>query len=461
MAITLTDQQQEIHDKVIEHLKEVRNGDIFGEHHFLSLAGAAGTGKSTLVKYIVQTLLKMNWKIAITGPTHQSVKVVRNIIGIQHKNLKFASIHSFLGLKPGEINPETGERKFKRETANKKRSDIAKEKFDLVINDESSMVSHEMFKFVKEEMYQYNRVQSFLFVGDLFQIGPIEQKTDKTPVGHCIYNNNKVNHYQLTKILRQKDMETIDFVSNIREMIKNKNTKFELFNYLVNERDKEHNKIKFYKTKKEFISKFIEQDRLGSDEDCIATFTNANVDLYNEKIRNYYVKTNGTIPEIHPQDLFCFTESTQEDLNFSQSGFVNSEIVSLKSSSFDEFNFKGKIFKGYKCVCEDGRKFNKLAEGSKDEYNRAKELLKANAIKTKNRENWKMYYDLVKLFAPVRPQFANTVHKLQGSSYGILGKEGSGIYVDLSDLGYVDDQQLLRLFYVSVTRSRNEVHILL
>ena len=454
MEITLTEQQQEIHDKVIEHLKEVRNGDIFGEHHFLSLAGAAGTGKSTLVKYIVHTLLKMNWKIAITGPTHQSVKVVRNIIGISHKNLKFASVHSFLGLKPGEINPETGERKFKRETSNNKRSDIAKEKFDLVINDESSMVSHEMFKFVKEEMYQYNRVQSFLFVGDMFQLLPVEQKTDKSPEGHSIYNNDKVNHYQLTKIMRQKDMETIDFVGNIREMIKNKNTKFDLFNYLINERDKEHNKVIFYKTKKEFIGEFIKEDRLGSDEDCIFTFTNKDVDNYNAKIRNYYTRVDNKVPEIHPQDLFVVQESTQENLEFSQNAFVNSEILHLKYSSFEDFNFKGKIFKGYKCITDDGRKFNMIAKESEEDYDRACQLLKANAIKTKDRGNWKMYYDLLNLFLTVKYHYAMTVHKSQGTSV-------RDAWVDMTDLGYVDDDSLLRLFYVSATRAKRNIHILL
>jgi len=455
MEITLTEQQQEIHDKVIEHLKEVRNGDIFGEHHFLSLAGAAGTGKSTLIKYIVKTLLKMNWKIAITGPTHQSVKVVRNIIGISHRNLKFASVHSFLGLKPGEINPETGERKFKRESSNKKRSDIAKEKFDLVINDESSMVSHEMFKFIKEEMYQYNRVQSFLFAGDLFQLLPVEQKVDLGEYVHSIYNNNNVNHYTLTKLLRQKDMETIDFVVKIRDMIKNKNTKFDLFNYLINERDKvKHDNVIFYKTKKDFIGNFIKDERLGITDDCIFTFTNKDVETYNEKIRNYYVKTEGIIPEIHPLDLFVVQESTQDDLEFSQSGFVNSEILKLKRSNFEDFNFKGKIFKGYKCTTDDDRKFNMIAKESEEDYKRACELLKANAIKTKNRENWKMYYDLLGLFLTVKYHYASTTHKAQGSSY-------VNAWVDMTDLGYVDDDTLLRLFYVACTRAKNKIHILL
>ena len=114
MDYKLTEQQHQIYENIIEDLEEVRNGDIFGEHSWVSLKGAAGVGKTFLNKQIVKTLLEMGFNIAVVAPTHQAVKVIRNTIGIQHKKLKFTSLHSFLGLKPGDINPETGERKFKR-----------------------------------------------------------------------------------------------------------------------------------------------------------------------------------------------------------------------------------------------------------------------------------------------------------------------------------------------------------
>lgn len=462
----LTPEQQNIYEKIIKDIKEVRNGDIFSEHSWLSLKGPAGTGKTFLSKIIVKKLLEMNFNVAVVAPTHQAVKVIKNTIGIKDNNkLSFASLHSFLGLKPGKIDPTTGERKFVKEQNKKRRSEISSQKFDICILDESSMVSQELFNFLKEEMYLSHRIKSFLFIGDEFQLLPVKD----TSLKHSIYNNNVINHYNLTELIRNPDMEVINFVTSIRNMIEKKGTKFDLFNYLVKERDtKNHNKIKFYNTKKKFISEFIKKDRLGCSEDCIATFTNTNVDLYNEKIRNYYTKgsgVNGEIPEIHPEDLFVVqqttqgtqsTQSTQGNLNYNyrQDAFMNSEILKLKESVFSEFDFKGKIFKGYKCTTTDNRVFNKLAIESKDEYTRTLNLLKIKAIEEKSRELWRLHYELLDLFLDVRPQFANTVHKLQGSSY-------LNIYCDLSDLGYLDDQTLLRLFYVAVTRSKNEVHILL
>ena len=451
MEIKLTDEQQDIYENIIEDIKEVRNGDLFSEHSWLSLKGPAGTGKTFLSKTIVEQLLAMGFSIAVVAPTHMAVKVIRNTINIDNKKLAFTSLHSFLGLKPGKVNVKTGERKFVRETSKKKKSEIASRKFDICILDESSMVSHELFNFLKEEMYQNSRIKSFLFIGDEFQLLPVNDSSLK----HAIYNNEQINHYNLTKLIRNTDMEVINFVTYIRDMIERKDTKFDLFNYLVNERDSgNHSKIKFYNNKKAFIGEFIKKDRLGSAEDCIATFTNANVDIYNEKIRSYYTKMDGVVPEIHPEDLFVVQQSTQEDLVYGKNSFVNSEIIKLKQSVFSDFDFKGKVFKGYKCSTDDGRQFNKLAKESEEEYERACELLKANAIKQKDGMAWKMYYDLLGLFLDVRPQFCSTTHKLQGSSYG-------DVFVDMTNLGYVDDTDLLRLFYVGCTRAKNDVHILL
>ena len=95
-----------------------------------------------------------------------------------------------------------------------------------------------------------------------------------------------------------------------------------------------------------------------------------------------------------------------------------------------------------------------IAKESLEDYERAQALLKANAIKTKNREAWKMYFDLKGLFLTVKYHYASTTHKAQGSSY-------RDAWVDMTNLGYVDDEQLLRLMYVATTRAKRNIHILL
>jgi len=447
MAFNLTVDQQNIYEKIINDINEVRKGDIFGEYSWLSLKGPAGTGKTFLTKNIVSYLLSQNMKMAVLAPTHQAVSVIKNNIDIKDKKIFYATIHAFLGLKPGKINLETGERKFTKNC--KKAKALCKEKVDIVILDESSMVGYELFDFLKEELYSRNRIKAFLFIGDACQLMPVEKEKDIKNYIHPIYENKTINHYSLTELIRNPDPEAITFVTEIRKMIENQNTKYDLFNFLLKEKEKEHNKIVFYDNKKEFFKKYLEIDRVQNPNDTIATFTNEKVQDYNLKIRDYYIKKLYNVneaPEIVNEDLFVVQESTED--------FQNSEILELKNYKDETFDFNGKTFEGYICTTTDGRTFNVLKKESKEQYDRILELLRLNAMKEKNRKAWAYYYELMELFLNVRYHYAYTIHKLQGSSY-------ENIWVDCSGLGYVEDSMLIRLFYVGSTRSKNKIHILL
>jgi len=451
--IVLNEKQQLHLDSITNDLISSKD-DIFGDDSWVSLKGGAGSGKTTLSKEIVRKLLNSGFNIAVVAPTHQATKVIKNAIGFNHKKIQYASLHAFLGLKPGKMNYETGEQPFVKERNRHKLSQIALEHFDICILDESSMVSRELFGFLHEEMMQNNRIKTFLFIGDEYQLLPINEDPGK----HSVYDNDKVNHYSLTELIRNTDMEVINFVTTIREMIARKATKYELFNFLNSEKDKPHNKIKFYDNKKDFFGEFIKNDKLGKSDDVIATFTNKNVDIYNTKIRNYFTKDkDGVIPEIHPKDLFVVQKTVHQEkgiIDDRKGSFINSEILVLQSTVEKEIEYKGKKFRGFVCTVKDGRKFNKIHSDSIDDLERAKELLKAQALKQKTGSAWKLYYGLENLFLDVRPQFSSTTHKLQGSSY-------KNVFVDMTDLSYVDDDSLLRLFYVASTRSKEDIHILI
>jgi exodeoxyribonuclease-5 len=447
----LTDAQYSAFEGITGDLEVVQDGDIFGENSWISLRGPAGTGKTFLSLSIVQTLLDKNMTIAVLAPTHQAVKVIKNTINIEHKNIVYSTLHAFLGLKPGDIDPKTGERKFKKVTG-KNASPLSKMKVDVVILDESSMVGEELFNFLKKEMYENNRIKSFLFIGDSCQLMPVETDSALDNYQHPVYNNNMINHYNLTELIRNDDPEVINFVTVIRKMIETGASKFEMFNFLVNSAEKqdEFKKIHFFRNKKEFMTKYLEDDRVGSTEGCIATFTNENVQKYNGLFRDYFIKKKHPdiieVPDLHRDDLLV-VQSGNED-------FINSEILRLRMFVKKEYDFKGKKFQGYFCTTMDGRSFNYIAKESEADYEYALALLKENAIKAKTRAAWLMYYELIELFLEVRFHYAYTCHKLQGSSY-------NEIYVDMTGLGYVQSSMLLRLFYVACTRSRGHINILI
>jgi ATP-dependent exoDNAse (exonuclease V) alpha subunit len=451
--MTLYPDQQEIYEGVISDIEEALSGDLFFEHIFLSISGAAGTGKTFLSHSIVDTLVnKLQLKIAVLAPTHKALKVIRNNINVDSKDITYATVHSFLGLKP-QVDYKTGEQKFVKDKS-KQTSKLSKIKVDLMIVDESSFISTSLFEHIKKELLVYNRVKIVLFIGDKLQLLPVEDSNNLNEedirAKSAIFDESGdsiINHYLLTEPKRNGNTEVLDFYTEIRKMVERGAPKKELIQYLLDEAEKPHEKIKFFRDKREFVTDYIQEDRLGKEDDVIVTFTNENVNSYNEKIRDYYLKKElGKIPEIHETDLFIVQKGSET--------FINSETLDVKRFNPEEFNYKGKIFKGYQCQTSDGRYYNILSKESKEDYENSLKKLKNNAIKEKSKEAWVMYYGLIEMFLEVKYQYSMTIHKSQGSSM-------SNVYVDTNDIDYIDDDTLLRLFYVASTRARDTVNILL
>ncbi|HET7592545.1 MAG TPA: AAA family ATPase [Rhodanobacteraceae bacterium] len=151
----------------------------------MTLAGYAGTGKTTLVGELVRRL-GQEMAIAVAAPTHKAVSVLREKVG-EAAPAEFATLHSLLGLrlKPQhdgtyrclpEGVPTIGE-------------------FALVIIDEASMVHRELFSLVMSPAYQGTRL---LFVGDPAQLPPVED------AGETSMAFSRIQHQvMLTDVCRQ------------------------------------------------------------------------------------------------------------------------------------------------------------------------------------------------------------------------------------------------------------------
>lgn len=268
-----------------------------------------------------------------------------------------------------------------------------------------------------------------------------------TRENHPIYANKHLAHYELTEVLRNGNLDVLDFYTEIRNMIQNKSPKAVLMQYLLDMSKKSHEKIHFFRNRKDFLMKYIAEDRLGKDSDRIFTFTNERVDDYNQKIRDYYIKKSlGYVPEIHESDLFVVQEQGEI--------FNNSETIDLKSFKDVIVTIKGKKIYGYDCETSDGRKYRILKKESKEEYKKIIEMLRIYALEKKNSNVWKSFYNFSNLFLKVKYQFSNSINKSQGSSVGVS-------FVDCTNLDYVDADNFSRLFYVGVTRAKDEINILI
>ena len=206
----LTPHQQEVFEKITSKIKKNLSStinNILLSDRFLSLTGAAGTGKSYMTSAIVNEIncfLKVSQHgIQITAPTHKAVKVLKQMLSYSYDiGIECSTIHSFLNLKQS-YNYEIGAERFV--------VDRTKEKINrasLLIVDESSMVSSEIFGFILE-ILKKNYVNTVPYIGDSFQLLPIDQKSNE------VFRLR--NQFKLKEIVRQaKDSEIIKLATKIR-----------------------------------------------------------------------------------------------------------------------------------------------------------------------------------------------------------------------------------------------------
>lgn len=175
--------------------------------------GGAGTGKSTLIKYLKR---KFYNEMVAVAPT-----------GVAALNVNGVTIHSFFRFPPKIIEDKDIERLFDRELIHK---------LKLLVVDEVSMVNpnvlDSMDKFLRKNKKSgapFGGV-SLLLVGDLFQLPPVTTKDELLCLNELGYKTNmffsakSIREYDLIpvfldRVFRQSDIEFIKLLNNIREDI--------------------------------------------------------------------------------------------------------------------------------------------------------------------------------------------------------------------------------------------------
>ncbi|CAK0751562.1 hypothetical protein CCP4SC76_2280001 [Gammaproteobacteria bacterium] len=88
------------------------------------------------------------------------------------------------------------------------------------------------------------------------------------------------------------------------------------------------------------------------------------------------------------------------------------------------------------------------ARALQDECNRLKRagLQVSSDLDSRRRAAWRLFFETKRQFADLRPPFASTVHKSQGSTF-------QHVFIHLSDIGRNTHwQEVVRLLYVALTR---------
>ena len=146
-----------------EQLERARKAIIDGKNVYLF--GKAGTGKSTLIRNVVEELKQLNQKVVVLAPT-----------GVAAINAGGQTIHSFFGFTPRPMP-------FSRK-GNKMREILAD--VDVIIIDEISMVRCDLLDSVYDTIRRYSPStkpwggKQFIAVGDPLQLPPVVRGEDET-----------------------------------------------------------------------------------------------------------------------------------------------------------------------------------------------------------------------------------------------------------------------------------------
>lgn len=180
--------------------KAIKEIDHFlgdGNEHIFTLAGYAGTGKTTmasLIAVIAQKKHKIK-DILFCASTNKALQVLAGKVYNSSK-YAFSTAYSFLY--------ETRYRKHLYESSVKRKSDI---NYGLIICDESSMIGANMLDDMSEFISKNNN--KIIYIGDSFQLPAVKDNS------YTVFDFR--NQYTMTDVCRQeKDSDILAYANELR-----------------------------------------------------------------------------------------------------------------------------------------------------------------------------------------------------------------------------------------------------
>lgn len=166
------------------------SGAVNNEFIF-SITGSAGTGKSTVIKAIYETLCSQDKRVSVLAPTGRASNLLRTKMG--HGE----TIHRFLGY----FSRDNGDSYIPRFTRDNPVTDS-----DVVIVDEASMVNREVWDNLLKALPDRMRL---VLVGDANQLPPIESTPQESAFKLCLSHYPKVELKQRYRFGKQAQLSQL------------------------------------------------------------------------------------------------------------------------------------------------------------------------------------------------------------------------------------------------------------
>lgn len=383
---------------------------------YMVIQGDSGTGKSTLINHLLKEMNvriklysillgsegnKKHLSIQLTATTNKAAGVLADVT-----NFPVTTIYSFLGLTPkhnfstGEINFIPGKQTMKKYN-------------QMIIIDEASFISTQLFGYI-DELTENCKI---LLVGDQYQLAPINQTTATMQTLDCY-------RASLSQIIRhggaiaetgakfKNAVETGVFSPLIADGTNILHVDGTTFKKMIDEEfthpDYTESKAKILAWSNDTVNKYnthIRRIRGCSElyEIGDVLYTNKPILYKNQVVAN--TDTNVRIADIVGNTISCGIPGRNVVINNVANFFLPNDPVAAN--------------------------------------NYLKQL--------RTQKRWIEYFRLQEEWLDLRPAFASTVHKAQGSTY-------DRVYINLSDITKCKvATDVARMLYVAITRSSKQV----
>lgn len=438
------------------------------------LRGWAGTGKTFCVSLLVNYLLSelhynKNWyKIAVTGPTNKSVRVIRRTSDIHDTRVSFQTVHKLLGLK------EKITREGKQEFVNDPGFQPKISKIKLLIIDEVSMLNDDLF----EKIIKHRDKIKIICMGDPAQIPPVG-KVDCIPFREDLVDEYNICTVDLKKIMRQKvDNPIIESSVAIRSELGRAKNPIEL----VTKLNLKGEGIEFLNLNNSEIRKgfperlrhyFVSEDFKNNSEYAkIIAWRNKTVATMNDIIRRVIYGDEASGSKILVGEKLIANNTIIQGetviLNTNEEFTVESFIIKSHDLRYqisdypdaDPLEVTLRYYDATVSYLDDEDNVIRvnieiLHEDSEIEFKKIANIFKLRAIEKKGKDkSWLIYYKFLRKYADVNFAYAISCHKSQGSTYNT-----TFVLEDDIDLNW-DIVERNRIKYTAYTRASRKLYVL-
>lgn len=484
-------------DKALRQLIDWINDD---KSKTWCLYGAPGTGKSFLLKLLIDNVPFSTSLIAVSAPTHKAKKVLRDFTGMTSQTL-----HSLLGLRP-DMNLDNFD------INNVVFSDKGAPTivlYRLLIIDECSMINTDLFEFLQKQTAQHKI--KVLYVGDMCQLPPVKEILSPTfkdaegtstlmePVRQSYDNPLTVMLQALRADISVGDtyqqelfQQAIAAHEDLRPLVGQTRNLFKQLIQLkpvwIND-GLGYNCINELNEFAEITIKLFNSEDFKANRDFTKyiTYTNSNVLAWNQYIRNNV---------FHFTENLCVGDLLTSYTTLSNNGnctLMNSEDYYVKSLHDDSVSTCIKVHNKDVHISIPVWLATLIPTSSKASYGDTVAVIKPDGIQSfldahnyfliggRKFRKWKEYYAFKNQFlllgnvpsenkkdVPTKDfdyAFAITAHKSQGSTYQEVLVNAVDIRSAANPMYKTEEHDprkfALQLLYVAISRARRKAHILI